>query len=912
MLLLENADIQPMNENERLISAIQGCFTDFLKEQKEQSNRLMDELKPKPPPVADKKTAFWNAYKILADEHDKELLQRYSTDLDTSLIFAGLFSAVDSAFIIQIQPEIQPHGARSIVIIAQCLLYISLFSTLLASLLAVLGKQWLMFYSAAGEKGSIEARGLERQRKLDGLLKWKFEAVIQMFPLLLQFALLLFWAALSIYLWTIHPSVASIVVLLTVCGFLAYCILLGSAVVHKDSPFQTPLVFILVRLISTDFWEKSQAMVKQITQPLYAFWAQISIFFVYICRSRDLLPRFRKQPAPLLSQGPTALFDISLLEPSPEISAVSWVLKTSTDLNTITQAANLAIDLQWPSTMDIQAQISRLWEGFISCFTENQSAKLIWLGGAYLSLCCADPLSKQHHVTFFIPDTCHTNLGLELHNVTCLAGKEPSLILKQSVNLKWILHVLPLQVCMNPDANLRTLEVLLQQLGNISRLSCSEFCDYLFCVNTFLLGGGMSQSDLVWTDKRLLLTTLGSKLKSNQTSMDLALKIIRTTHRLESSFRHRNQKWNSRDDPLRVYKFCNNLPHVDGWVTVVLAIGLLTESYPKSWYLRKCPGTPDWIYEALKSDVIPIGRSAEWNSKTQAGVAALLQALHHYDAVPPKESIHVILHALQIGGDISDLAAIILVETSWFQDPELETVLRDASVWTYICRGLPESTTEWVQQFICLGHTLAQLPGTQSQLFQEGLCAWISAFFSQPWWERQSLAEQYVFILTKIRKPYTASYAFINTDEEACGLTYVALSDIWEDFTFFTQSSLDELILWLHCSRKVLWHQYEKCHAATVAFQETFSVPLQRSFAKAAEAARHGALSVSSNGGDSLLAQGEAMENIAEILEGFGNGMATSVTGNDSHWITQRMYLYEKIINVEVASCGRKPPRVTE
>ncbi|KAJ7106200.1 hypothetical protein C8R44DRAFT_577704, partial [Mycena epipterygia] len=56
----------------------------------------------------DKKTKFWNLYKALADEHDKEFLQKYSTDLDTSLIFAGLFSAVSSAFIIQIQLAIQP------------------------------------------------------------------------------------------------------------------------------------------------------------------------------------------------------------------------------------------------------------------------------------------------------------------------------------------------------------------------------------------------------------------------------------------------------------------------------------------------------------------------------------------------------------------------------------------------------------------------------------------------------------------------------------------------------------------------------------------------------------------------------------------------------------------------------------
>ncbi|KAJ7842453.1 hypothetical protein B0H14DRAFT_2316343, partial [Mycena olivaceomarginata] len=120
----------------------------------------------------DKKTAFWTAYKTLADEFDKEFQRKYGNDLDTSLIFAGLFSAVSSAFIIQIQPELQmdpntttqallgllvqnitgatapaallppPTGPTTIVVVAQCLLYFSLFSTLLAALLAVLGRQW--------------------------------------------------------------------------------------------------------------------------------------------------------------------------------------------------------------------------------------------------------------------------------------------------------------------------------------------------------------------------------------------------------------------------------------------------------------------------------------------------------------------------------------------------------------------------------------------------------------------------------------------------------------------------------------------------------------------------------------------------------------------------------------------------
>ncbi|KAJ6548110.1 hypothetical protein DFH09DRAFT_828761, partial [Mycena vulgaris] len=187
---------------------------------------------------------FWTAYKTLADEHDKEFQQKYSTDLDTSLIFvrnfprpiylstltyrlkAGLFSAISSAFIIEIQPELRQGpdnpAPRTLVVVAQGFLYISLFSTLLVALLAVLGKQWIMHYVAAGSRGTLEERGVERQRKTDGLAKWKFDMVMQMFPLLLQLGLLLFSIALSLYLWTVHSSIAGIVLTFTSMGIIAY------------------------------------------------------------------------------------------------------------------------------------------------------------------------------------------------------------------------------------------------------------------------------------------------------------------------------------------------------------------------------------------------------------------------------------------------------------------------------------------------------------------------------------------------------------------------------------------------------------------------------------------------------------------------------------------------------------------
>ncbi|KAJ6451804.1 hypothetical protein C8R45DRAFT_916487, partial [Mycena sanguinolenta] len=197
--------------------------------------KAVEALAPRPPGT-DIKTTFWNMYRNVADEYDKEFHQKYSSDIDSSLTFvrikacsppifrpiilqAGLFLVVESAFIVLIQPEIQPHGTLPLTVVAQSLLYISLCTTLLAALIAVLGKQWLMYYSATGERGTLEARGLERQRKFDSIRHWKLEMTIQTCPLLLQIGLMLSLTALSVYLWDIHRSMATILVAATSVGF---------------------------------------------------------------------------------------------------------------------------------------------------------------------------------------------------------------------------------------------------------------------------------------------------------------------------------------------------------------------------------------------------------------------------------------------------------------------------------------------------------------------------------------------------------------------------------------------------------------------------------------------------------------------------------------------------------------------
>ncbi|KAF9647309.1 hypothetical protein BDM02DRAFT_3081760, partial [Thelephora ganbajun] len=172
----------------------------------------------------------WTAYKKVADEHDNDLVSKYVGDLDTSLLFAGLFSAVTTTFIVQIIPQIQPNSVDltnvlllrilqhntsfdgtdplapvssvpASVVRAQAILFASLSITLVVAFIAVLGKQWILYYTQASTWGNIVDRGKERQAKLVGLQKWGLHLIMESLPVMLQFALLLFGAALVVYLW---------------------------------------------------------------------------------------------------------------------------------------------------------------------------------------------------------------------------------------------------------------------------------------------------------------------------------------------------------------------------------------------------------------------------------------------------------------------------------------------------------------------------------------------------------------------------------------------------------------------------------------------------------------------------------------------------------------------------------------
>ena len=122
----------------------------------------------------------------------------------------------------------------------QAILFASLSISLLSAFLAMLGKQWLNRYASTDMRGSAVERCHNRQRKLDGIVAWYFDHVMESLPLMLQAGLLLLACALARYLWDISTAVASVVIGITSLGLIFYIFIIAAGVVSEDCPYQTP------------------------------------------------------------------------------------------------------------------------------------------------------------------------------------------------------------------------------------------------------------------------------------------------------------------------------------------------------------------------------------------------------------------------------------------------------------------------------------------------------------------------------------------------------------------------------------------------------------------------------------------------------------------------------------------------
>ncbi|KAJ7210786.1 hypothetical protein GGX14DRAFT_624925 [Mycena pura] len=814
---------QANHSSDQLINVLQSCFSDLLRKQDE-IQKAIEALKP-PVPVTDKKSTFWTSYMKLADEHDKEFKEKYSTDLDTSLIFAGLFSAIGSAFIIQIQPQLTPgpHAKPPIkIVVAQSLLYISLSTTLLAALLAVLGKQWIMYYQAAGSRGTIEQRGLERQRKLDGLRKWKFDTLLQMFPLLLQLGLLLFSTALSIYLWTVNVSIAIIVLAFTLLGVGAYLYLLSSAIFSPDSPFQTPLAPFLKHTISITL--------KMLKPPSRV----INLWCNVIQHVKAFMSEFRKSEASLLPcfAAPTSMSSNTPLEeefpeivfdkPSAEVSAVLWVLETSTDPLMISTAAEMAIDLQWPVDLDLTLSMNRLDETVKQSLQSKQNIPATSCGMAYCSLRLVARAGRASG--FYSDPLTGWPIRMEhpagLQNVKQICNEYPSVIIDSATwqVTKWALYNIP-SLYFHGESYQLIVEYFLNQFPpqNMPTLDEEDVCNYLCCLNSFF--GPCDPRIMIQKSKKpfkvFLMTQLFKNLQTARIDAALSARLIKFTsellnmaHICENQYHSTRQVGNLITE---ISQFCSTVPQEEGWLDLVVSAAMLASARNTGFHYAgqqlqegKLPNV-QWIYTALEHlhNAWCALQLEEWDTTTNTAVDGLLVLLAwnspaSLSHTPSEACLKPIIQALSThSGSSAQSAFYILTEArSWYLVPQLQSILHKLTVWTHLGSFAFQNASRphvFQAQYFELGKYIATIPEWKPELYNN-LGVWISVFNSVLLWHDElSTSCSFVFRNIWVSDGHDR-YQFLDKYEPNWALAVTALAQAWETFEFSDLPSLHDFV----------------------------------------------------------------------------------------------------------------------
>ncbi|KAG8972505.1 hypothetical protein FRC05_009858 [Tulasnella sp. 425] len=222
---------------------------------------------------------FYRLYDNLAEEIDDDLTKGLKEQLDGLLIFAGLFAGVNSAFLALTLPLLSADPADDTnALLAQnnailmqlmqgrndtglgssalpstsfspshgiftvnVLFSFSLSLAIISSFLAVLGRQWLVYYRKRSGGGPDRQRW-EQLRRFLGAERWRLELVLDdILPSLLQIGLIIFCVSLILYLHVLNPSISRIVGIPMCLGLAIFVLGALFTVWDRFCPFQSPL-----------------------------------------------------------------------------------------------------------------------------------------------------------------------------------------------------------------------------------------------------------------------------------------------------------------------------------------------------------------------------------------------------------------------------------------------------------------------------------------------------------------------------------------------------------------------------------------------------------------------------------------------------------------------------------------------
>ncbi|KAG8919923.1 hypothetical protein FRC02_001264 [Tulasnella sp. 418] len=320
------------------------------------------------PLTLDQFLPFWRDYNEDSEAQDKEIVDILGSDLDGLLIFAGLFSASNVAFILeaykdlkedqaqttnellrvlihnqghpanQISPSSPSFAASSYTTTVNALFFASLCCSLFTAFGAVLGKQWLNHYKKEGKRMTPANRARERQRKFMGLDYWHLEQVVETLPILLQISLFFFLAALVGFIWPLDSTVAGVITMFSIIsvGFLIITTVIS--VVSPSAPFQT----------------RFSAVIYEICKFTHNCFHRLSI------QIHSALSPFHECSLDSAESCPTEILE-KREKDRLSLHCISWILTTSSDDQTLSLAATAALLLPgevWGTIPELGSQVS--------------------------------------------------------------------------------------------------------------------------------------------------------------------------------------------------------------------------------------------------------------------------------------------------------------------------------------------------------------------------------------------------------------------------------------------------------------------------------------------------------------------------------------------------------------------------
>ncbi|KAJ7930716.1 hypothetical protein B0H13DRAFT_880975 [Mycena leptocephala] len=224
---------------------------------------------------------LWAVYISEAEKYDKPLVERWNYDMQGLLIFAGLYSASLTAFIIESYKTLTPdQGAITIALLAQIsrqldpqsneksvttlpsfspspaaltcntLWFAGLGLSLSCALIATLVEQWTRdFIQGTEMRPSPMIRARIFSYLYFGIQRFGMHATVEFIPLLLHASLFLFFAGLVAFLLPINPVLTILAVALLGLITATYIYLTVLPIFFSDSPYRTPLSNVAWRVI---------------------------------------------------------------------------------------------------------------------------------------------------------------------------------------------------------------------------------------------------------------------------------------------------------------------------------------------------------------------------------------------------------------------------------------------------------------------------------------------------------------------------------------------------------------------------------------------------------------------------------------------------------------------------------------